>query len=81
MRKKRDAQTNISAQHREVFDALRNPQFANFALVSCYVNGEPAAAIAAVCPSPNEPDMTLIAPLFVSVTDAMKLTDHDGVRV
>jgi hypothetical protein len=80
MRKKKDTQTNISAKHREVFDALRDPRFVNFALVSCYVNGEPAAAIAAINPNPNEPEMSLISPLFVSVTEAMTLSDHEGVQ-
>lgn len=68
--------TNITADHRQVFDALASGRFNNFALVSCFVNGEPAAAIAAV--NRNGDDYT-ITPLFISVTPGMVLTDHDGI--
>lgn len=37
--------TNITATHREVFQAVRDGSYTNFALFSCFVNGEPAAAI------------------------------------
>jgi hypothetical protein len=40
--------TNITADHRAAFEALISGEYANFALFSCFVNGEPAAAIAAV---------------------------------
>jgi hypothetical protein len=40
--------TNISADHRAAFDALTSGDYPNFALFSCFVNGEPAAAIVAV---------------------------------
>ena len=36
------AMTNITTAHRE---ALRNASFENFALFSCFVNGQPASAI------------------------------------
>jgi hypothetical protein len=42
---------------------------------SCFVNGEPAAAIVAVNP---DGDGYAITPLFVSVTPSLELTDHDG---
>ena len=67
--------TNITDAHREAFDALRDRSFDNFALFSCFANGQPAAAIVAVNPDSGEYRMT---PLFVSVTEAMVLTDHDG---
>ena len=40
--------TNITADHRAAFEALTSGEYANFALFSCFVNGEPAAAIVAV---------------------------------
>ena len=40
--------TNITADHRAAFEALISGEYANFALFSCFVNGEPASAIAAV---------------------------------
>ena len=67
--------TNITPAHREAFEALRNGSFQNFALFSCFVNGQPAAAIVAINPDGAE---YAITPLFVSVTGAMLLTDHDG---
>ena len=74
--------TNITEEHRRAFDALTGGEAGNFCLFSCFVSGEPAAAIAAVtrCPPSQEggdPDF-LITPLFVSVTPAMTLADHDG---
>jgi hypothetical protein len=67
--------TNITQAHREVFEALRDGAVSNFALFSCFVNGEPAAAIVAVNWDGEDYALT---PLFVSVTDAMHVTDHDG---
>jgi hypothetical protein len=67
--------TNITADHRAAFEALTSGDFRNFAVFSCFVNGEPAAAIVAV----NEDGGNYaITPLFVSVTPALILTDHDG---
>jgi hypothetical protein len=67
--------TNITEAHREAFEALRDGSFENFALFSCFVDGQPAAAIVAINQDGGEYNIT---PLFVSVTDAMVLTDHDG---
>lgn len=67
--------TNITASHREAFEALRDGSFQNFALFSCFVNGQPASAIVEIVENAGEYEVT---PLFVSVTDAMILTDHDG---
>ena len=73
--------TNITADHRRAFEALTSGRFHNFCLVSCFVDGQPTAAIAAVNVSPGqdggEPEY-LISPLFVCPTAAMTLTDHDG---
>jgi len=68
--------TNITRKHREAFKALRSSQYDNFALYSCFVNGEPAAAIVAVNRIGDEFDIT---PLFVSITPGMALTNHEGV--
>ena len=74
--------TNITEDHRRAFEALTSGRFDNFCLVSCFVDGEPTAAIAAVNVTPpaedgGEPEY-LINPLFVCPTRAMTLTDHDG---
>ena len=68
-------QTNITPQHRAAFEALSSGEYGNFALFSCFLNGEPAAAIVAVT---QDGDEYRLAPLFVSVTGSMVLTDHDG---
>jgi hypothetical protein len=67
--------TNITPQHRAAFEALSSGDYGNFALFSCFVNGEPAAAIVAVNRDGEE---YAITPLFVSVTASFQLTDHDG---
>jgi hypothetical protein len=67
--------TNITADHRAAFEALSSGDFENFALFSCFVNGEPAAAIVAVNRDGEE---YIITPLFVSVTASLQMTDHDG---
>ena len=67
--------TNITAEHRAAFEALTSGHFENFALFSCFVDGEPAAAIVAVN---RDGDDYTISPLFVALTPAMVLTDHDG---
>jgi hypothetical protein len=67
--------TNITAEHRAAFEALTSGEYDNFALFSCFVDGVPATAIVAVN---RDGEDYAITPLFVSVTDAMTLTDHDG---
>jgi hypothetical protein len=67
--------TNIIADHRAAFEAFVSGDCANFALFSCFVNGEPAAAIVAVDKDGSD---YVISPLFVSVTLSLQLTDHDG---
>ena len=74
--------TNITEEQRRAFEALTSGRFDNFCLVSCFVDGEATAAIAAVTVSPPAQDggdpEYLISPLFVCPTPAMTLTDHDG---
>jgi hypothetical protein len=67
--------TYITDNHRATFEALTSGAYDNFALFSCFVNGEPAEAITTVNRDGGE---YFITPLFVSVTDHMVLTDHDG---
>ena len=69
-------------QHQHQRSTNISEEDGNFVLCSCFVSGEPAAAIAAVtlCPPSQElgaPDYR-ITPLFVSVTPGMTLVDHDG---
>ena len=74
--------THITAEHRRAFQALTSGTYDNFCLVSCFCDGEPAAAIAAVAIQPagedGGEDEYLITPLFVSAVPGMQLTDHDG---
>lgn len=70
-------ETHITPAHRAAFNALTGGEFTNFALLSCFVDGRPSAAIVAV--TRDEADYVL-SPLFVAVTPFMVLTDHDGRR-
>ena len=67
--------THITSHHMETFNALTSGECANFALFSCFVDGTPAAAIVAVNFDGEDYN---VQPLFVSVTDTMILTDHEG---
>ena len=71
--------TNIRPEHVSAFEALTSGDFRNFALFSCFLEGKPAAAIVAVTPPAIEGDEYQITPLFVTVTDDMILTDHEGL--
>ena len=74
--------TNVTGDHRNAFEALTSGHNDNFALFSCFLNGQPAAAIVAV--TAHQPDDTdgetefHIKPLFVSTVDGLVLSDHDG---
>jgi hypothetical protein len=67
--------TNITQEHRAAFEALISADYDNFALFSCFVDGEPAAAIVAVNRDGEDYN---ISPLFVALTPGMVLTDLDG---
>ena len=43
---------NITPEHRRTFEAPTNGRYENFALVSCFCAGEPAAGIATVTVHP-----------------------------
>ncbi len=72
--------TNISPDHISAFEALTSGDYRNFALFSCFVDGAPAAAIVAVTPPSDGHPEYVITPIFVSVTPAMTIADHDGVK-
>jgi hypothetical protein len=72
---KQQAQTNITQGAKDCFKALTSGKYNNFALFSCFVNGEPTSAIVAIN---KEGDGYEIQPLFVAVTPGMTLIDHDG---
>ncbi len=69
--------TNITPELQAQFDALTSGRFDNFALFSCFVDGEPASAIVAINREGAEYQIT---PLFVSITPRMVLTDHEGAQ-
>lgn len=71
--------TNISPEHVRAFEALTSGDFRNFALFSCFVDGAPAAAIVAITSPPDGHPDYVITPLFVSVTPAMTIADHEGI--
>lgn len=77
-RKKGSAtRTNIEPWHRRSFNLLAKGQ-GQFALFSCYVNGEATAAIVAI----NRHDKEyVVRPLFVAVTPGMTVTDHNGTAI
>ena len=66
--------TNITSDHCAAFEALISGDYANFALFSCLVNGEPAGIVAVN----RDGDGYFIKPLSVSVTPSITLTGHDG---
>ena len=70
--------TNIRPEHIRAFEALTSGEHDNFALFSCFHDGETAVAIVVVTPPETEDGEYQITPLFVGVTDGMVLTDHDG---
>lgn len=69
--------TNITSKHRRAFEALTSGEFDNFALFSCFVNGEPTSAIVLI--EHTAKDYTII-PLFIAVTPGMHLVDHDNAE-
>ena len=74
--------TNPTEDCKRAFAALKSGGTANFCLFSCFVNGEPAAAVSAVTPLPSDTgdaDRSYrVHPLFVSVTPGMRLAARDG---
>ena len=67
----------ITDEQRVTFEAIRNPEYTNFAIVSSVLDGEPVACIAALIDAEDGTDDTWIHPVAVIVTDAIfaRLTD------
>jgi len=76
--------THITERHRHAFEALTSGRYDNFALFSVFIDGSPGTAIVAVNPCPPAQEGAspeyAVQPLFVSVTPAMTIADHDGAR-
>ncbi len=68
--------TNITEEMQKTFDAITSGEYSNLALFSCFVDGQPTAAIAAVVK--HSEDDIRITPLVIFPTADMVLTDHDG---
>jgi hypothetical protein len=73
--------TNITPRMQEVFEAVRNSEFNNFALISCFYDGKPTAAIAAVNKMPD--GEFHVTPMLLYLTDELldKVVDHDNTPV
>ncbi len=65
----------IPAPHKLAFNAMTCGRFENFALMACNLDGLATSAI--VCVS-KDGDAFRLFPLFVAVTQDMRLTDTDG---
>jgi hypothetical protein len=63
-----DTVAAITEAQRETFEAIRDPEYRNLALVSTALDGNPTAAIAAIN---RDGDEYLISPLAVLITDAV----------
>lgn len=75
--------TNIQPWHRTAFDALVCGESQGMALFSCFMNGEPTAAIVNItrcgeAEDASSADDFRIIPMFVAVTPGMKLTNHEN---
>jgi hypothetical protein len=68
--------TNINDLHKTTFEFIRDAPGDQLALVSCYRDGTPTAAICRVTESRF--GTFNVQPLFVAVDTDMTLTDHDG---
>jgi hypothetical protein len=66
--------STLTAGHRMAFHWLRSSD-GEFGLVSCYVNGRPSALVVAAQAHGKRIE---IMPLFVALTDGMRITDPEG---
>lgn len=71
--------TRITPGHGHILNALIGDSTSNVALLACRVNDEPAVAIVTI--ERDDGEEFCITPLFVSVTDGMTLTDHEGLTL
>jgi hypothetical protein len=73
--------SNITPGHVRAFQAVRSQLYDNITLTSCTINGEPSVAIVMIDFASE--DKVAVMPLFVAITNNMKLTfpsegDSDG---
>jgi hypothetical protein len=73
------SRSNITPAMKRAFSALTKCSVtgARFALLSCFVNGEPSAAITYL---EEERDRVTLYTLFIVPTASMVITDHDGTQ-
>lgn len=64
----------LYAQHHAAFEAIRNPDFENFALYPCYVDGVATSAIVVLERTRNG---IAVVPLFIAPTDDMEFRGHN----
>lgn len=69
-------ETNITEEMKLCFQALVSGKYGNFALFSCFVDGEPSAAVVQV--TEEDGGNVDLKPLFVAITPGMAITDHEG---
>lgn len=69
--------STITAGHEMAFAWLRHDTNTPFGLVSCYVNGQPSALIVPAKPHADARQVEIM-PLFVALTDGMRVTSPDG---
>lgn len=70
------SKTNITPKIEAAMDYVLRGE--NIALLSCFVDGKPTAAITHI-KQDEKTGAYMLTPLFVAVTDDMVLKDHDGV--
>lgn len=69
-------QTNITPEHKKTFEALlTSGEYKNFALFSCFANGDPVVAIVAIT---HNAEQYTVTPMFISLPPSVEITDHDG---
>lgn len=73
-REAQESQGTITAGHSMAFTWLRHGE-GNFGLLSCFVNGEPSALVAA---ANSAGERIEIMPLFIALTKGMVVTSPDG---
>jgi len=69
---------HITQEIEDDFEALVSGKHDNFELVSCFINGEPTAAIVLV---EKQGHTSIETALYVAITPNMVLTDHDGNKL
>lgn len=71
--------SNITVEVKKQFEALSSGKYKNFALFSCFFEGEPTSVIVAVSEN-AESGLIDVIPMFLAITENMcnKITDHNN---